>query len=560
MTNTFMSKQILFDEKARIALKKGADQLANTVKVTLGPKGRNVVLDKGFGAPIITKDGVTVAKEIELEDKFENIGAEIVKEASSKTGDVAGDGTTTATILAQAMIKEGLKMVSSGVSPIDIKKEMEKRIKEIVKNLKEMSKQISSKEEIAQVASISANDKEIGNIIAEAMDSVGKDGVITVEEGQSFGVTKEVVEGMQFDRGYVSPYMVTNSDNMKAEFDDPYILITDKKISSLQEILPLLEKLAQSGKKDLVIIADDIEGEALATFVVNKLRGSFNVLAIKAPGFGDRRKEMLEDIAILTGGRVISEEVGLKMENTEITELGRARKVVSTKDNTTIVEGKGSEENIKDRVAQIKKAIELSDSDFDKEKLQERLAKLSGGIAVIKVGAATETEMKEKKDRIEDALSATKAAVEEGVVPGGGIALAAASDFTKLVSDNQNEKKHTTVGGKIVDNAVLEPIKQIADNAGKDGSIVLFEIIRKHAEGNKNIGYNAGENKFEDMMKAGIVDPTKVTRSALQNATSAAIMFLTVEAVVTDKPSEKGEGGGMPAGMPGMGGGGMPMM
>ena len=555
-----MAKQILFDEKARSALKKGADQLANTVKVTLGPKGRNVVLDRGFGAPTITKDGVTVAKEIELEDKFENIGAEIVKEASSKTGDIAGDGTTTATILAQSIIEEGLKMVSAGVSPIDIKIEIEKKVRKIVKNLKEMSKQISSKEEIAQVASISANDKEIGNIIAEAMESVGKDGVITVEEGQAFGVIKEVVEGMQFDRGYVSPYMVTNSDTMKAEFEDPYILITDKKISSLQEILPLLEKLAQSGKKDLVIIADDIEGEALATFVVNKLRGAFNVLAVKAPGFGDRRKEMLEDIAILTGGRVISEEVGLKLENTEIEDLGRARKVVSTKDDTTVVEGKGEEGKIKDRVSQIKKAIEISDSDFDKEKLQERLAKISGGVAVIKVGAATETEMKEKKDRIEDALAATKAAVEEGVVPGGGIALAVAGEAVDQLIEESEDGTKLKPGEKIIDNAILEPIKQIASNAGKDGSLVLYEILKEHRAGNKNFGYNAATNKFEeDVMKAGIVDPTKVTRSALQNATSAAIMFLTIEAVVTDKPSEKGEAGGLPAGMPGMGGG-MPMM
>jgi chaperonin GroEL len=555
-----MAKQILFDEKARSALKKGADQLANTVKVTLGPKGRNVVLDRGFGAPTITKDGVTVAKEIELEDKFENIGAEIVKEASSKTGDIAGDGTTTATILAQSIIEEGLKMVSAGVSPIDIKIEIEKKVVKIVNNLKEMSKQISSKEEIAQVASISANDKEIGNIIAEAMESVGKDGVITVEEGQAFGVIKEVVEGMQFDRGYVSPYMVTNSDTMKAEFEDPYILITDKKISSLQEILPLLEKLAQSGKKDLVIIADDIEGEALATFVVNKLRGAFNVLAVKAPGFGDRRKEMLEDIAILTGGRVISEEVGLKLENTEIEDLGRARKVVSTKDDTTVVEGKGEEGKIKDRVSQIKKAIEISDSDFDKEKLQERLAKISGGVAVIKVGAATETEMKEKKDRIEDALAATKAAVEEGVVPGGGIALAVAGEAVDQLIEESEDGTKLKPGEKIIDNAILEPIKQIASNAGKDGSLVLYEILKEHRAGNKNFGYNAATNKFEeDVMKAGIVDPTKVTRSALQNATSAAIMFLTIEAVVTDKPSEKGEAGGLPAGMPGMGGG-MPMM
>lgn len=551
-----MSKQILFDEKARTALKKGVDQLSNTVKVTLGPKGRNVVLDKGFGSPIITKDGVTVAKEIELDDKFENIGAEIVKEAASKTNDVAGDGTTTATILAQSMINEGLKLVSAGVCPIDIKKSIEKSVKDVVKNLKSMSKQISSKEEIAQVASISANDKEIGDIISEAMEAVGKDGVITVEEGQSFGVNKEVVEGMQFDNGYVSPYMITNADKMKAEFDDPSILITDKKISSLQEILPLLEKLAQSGKKDLVIIADDIEGEALATFVVNKLRGAFNVLAIKVPGFGDRKKEILEDIAVITDGKVISEEVGLKLENTEIKDLGHARKVVSTKENSTIVEGKGNEGKIKDRVSQIKKAMEMSDSDFDKEKLQERLAKLSGGVAVIKVGAATETEMKEKKYRIEDALSATKAAVEEGVVPGGGIA------FVKSVSKNK-ENNGESIGDKIVYNALLSPMRQIALNAGKDGSFIFHEVLKNQKEkDNNDIGYNASSDKFEDMMSAGIVDPTKVARSALQNATSAAVMFLTIEAVVTDKPEEKSEGGmpaGMGGGMPGMGGG-MPMM
>lgn len=552
-----MAKQILFDEEARSALKRGADQLANTVKVTLGPKGRNVVLDKGYGAPIITKDGVTVAKEIVLEDKFENIGAEIVKEASSKTGEIAGDGTTTATILAQAMINEGLKMVSSGVSPINIKQEIEEKVEKIVKNLKAMSKQISTKEEIAQVASISANDKEIGNIIAEAMESVGKNGVITVEEGQSFGVTKEVVEGMQFDKGYISPYMVTNAETMKSEFSDVHILITDKKISTLQEILPLLEKLAGLNKRDLVIIADDIEGEALSTIVVNKIRGAFNILAIKAPGFGDRRKEMLEDIAILTGGKVISMEVGLKLETTEVEDLGSARKVSSTKDNTVIIDGRGDEAKIKNRVNQIQKAIENSDSDFDKEKLSERLAKLAGGVAVIKVGAATETEMKEKKDRIDDALAATKAAVEEGIVPGGGIALAMASDFTKLVKNSDELQKNLSAGERIVDNAVLEPIKQIAANAGKDGSIILFEIIKRHIEGGKNIGYNAAEHKFEDMMEAGIVDPTKVTRSALQNAASAAVMFLTIEAVVTDKPAESGCSHG--GGMQGMGGG-MPMM
>jgi chaperonin GroEL len=549
-----MSKQIIYNEKARNALKQGVDKLANAVKVTLGPKGRNVVLDKGFGAPTITKDGVSVAKEIELEDKFENIGAEMVKEVASKTNDIAGDGTTTATILAQAMISEGLKLVSSGVGPMEIKQGIEEKVKQVVSKLKEMSKRISAKEEIAQVASISANDKEIGNIIAEAMESVGKDGVITVEEGQSFGVEKEVVEGMQFDKGYVSPYMITNADSMKAEFEDPYILITDKKVSSVQEILPLLEKMAQAGKKDLVIIADEIEGEALATFVVNKLRGTFNVLGIKAPGFGDRRKAMLEDIAILTGGKVISEDVGLKLENVEMEDLGKARKVVSSKEDTTIIEGKGDEGAIKSRVEQIRKEIEMSDSDFDKEKLQERLAKLSGGVAVIKVGAATETEMKEKKDRIEDALNATRAAVEEGVVPGGGLALALAGDAFEELTD----KKEDSAGTKIVDSAILEPIKQIAANAGKDGSLILYNIMAAHKKGETGIGYNAAKNKFENLIEAGVVDPTKVVRSALENAASAAAMFLTTEAVITDKPEEKehNHGGGAAPDM----GGGMPMM
>lgn len=532
--------------------------MANTVKITLGPKGRNVVIGKSFGAPQITKDGVTVAKEIELEDKFENIGAEIVKEVASKTNDAAGDGTTTATILAQAMITEGLKLVSSGVSPIEIRKGIEKKVSAMVAKLKTMSKQISTREEIAQVASVSANDKEIGEKIAEAMYKVGaKDGVVTVEESQSFGVDVEIVEGMQFDKGYVSPYMITNADSMKAEFQNPYILITDKKIASIQEVLPLLEKMAQSGKKDLVIIAEEIEGEALATFVVNKLRGTFNVLGIKAPGFGDRRKEMLEDIAVLTGARVISEEVGLKLENAVMSDLGQARKVVSTKDDTTVVDGKGDELKIKNRISQIRKELEISDSDFDKEKLQERLAKLSGGVAVIKVGAATETEMKEKKDRIEDALNATRAAVEEGVVAGGGLALAHAGNAFEELTD----KKEDDPGVRIVDTAILEPIKQIAANAGKDGSLILYNIIKENRQGRVNVGYNAAINKFEDMFEAGIVDPTKVVRSALENAASAAIMFLTTEAVIADKPEEKGHdhGGGMPAGMGGMGGGMMGM-
>lgn len=551
-----MSKQIIFDEKARLALKKGADQLANAVKVTLGPKGRNVVIDKGYGSPIVTKDGVTVAKEIELEDKFENIGANIVKEVSSKTNDIAGDGTTTATVLAQAIINNGLKLVAAGVNPIEIRKDIEDRVAEIVASLKKMSKNISTKEEIAQVGSISANDEEIGQIIAEAMDSVGKEGVITVEEGQSFGIEKEVVEGMQFDKGYASPYMITNSDTMKAEMNDPYILITDQKVSSLQEILPLLEKLAQAGKKDLVIIADEIEGEALATFVVNKLRGTFNVLAVKAPGFGDRRKEMLQDIAILTGARVISEEVGLKLDKAEIEDLGKARKVVSSKDNTTIIDGAGNKKEIEERVGQIRKQKDLSDSNFDKEKLQERLAKLSGGVAVIKVGAATETEMKEKKYRVEDALNATKAAVAEGVVPGGGLALAVAcygvdfAGFEKELKDSSS----LSAGAKIINQSVLEPIRQIANNSGVDGSLILQRIIEENKDAKEVRGYNAANGEFVDMIKSGIVDPTKVVRSALENAASAAMMFLTTEAVITDKPEEKGKdnSASSPAGM-GMG-------
>ncbi len=550
-----MSKQIIFDEKARKALKEGVDKLANAVKVTLGPKGRNVVIEKSYGSPTITKDGVTVAKEIELEDKIENIGAEIIKEAASKTNDSAGDGTTTATILTQAMISEGLKMVASGVNPIEIKKSIESRVAEILAKLKEMSKTISTQDEIAQVASISANDKEIGDKIAEAINKVGKDGVVTVEEGQSFGVEVETVEGMQFDQGYVSPYMITDTESMKAEFKDVPILITDKKISSVQEILPLLEKMAQEGKKDLVIIAEDVEGEALTTFVVNKLRGTFNVLGIKAPGFGDRRKAMLEDIAILTGGKVISEETGMKLETAEIEDLGHSARVVSTKENTTIVDGKGDADAIQKRIEQIKKEIKMSDSDYDKEKLQERLAKLAGGVAVIKVGAATETEMKEKKDRIEDALHATRAAQAEGIVPGGGISLALAGNaFDEII-----EKKSDDIGSKIVNKAILEPIKQIAANAGKDGSLILFNIIKENRKGGETIGYNAREDKFENMIEAGIVDPTKVVRNALENATSAAIMFLTIEAVVTDSPENKEEhdhGGGMSAGM----GGGMPMM
>jgi len=527
-----MAKQIIYDDKARVALKKGVDQLANAVKVTLGPKGRNVVIDHGFGSPTITKDGVTVAKEIDLDDKFENVGAALVKEVASKTNDTAGDGTTTATVLAQAMINEGLKLVAAGINPIEIRQGIEKEVSEVINKLKKMSKQISTKEEIAQVASISANDPEIGKIIAEAIESVGNEGVITVEEGQSFGVEKEVVEGMQFDKGYVSHYMVTNTETMKAELDDPYILITDRKVAAVQEILPLLEKVLQTGKKDLVVIADEIEGEALTTFVVNKLRGVFNVVGIKAPGFGDRRKAMLEDIAILTGGRVISEEVGLKLETADLSDLGQARRVIVSKDNTTIVDGKGDKKAIQERIEQIKREQELADSDFDRDKLQERLAKLSGGVAVIKVGAATEVEMKEKKSRIEDALNATRAATMEGVVPGGGLALALASEAFDL-NDN------SSVGRKIVAGAILEPIKQIAANAGQDGSFILYNIIDKNKDGNKPIGYNAISGKFEDMVEAGIIDPTKVVRCALENAASAAMMSLTTEAIITDKKEEK---------------------
>ena len=543
-----MSKQILYNEQARQDMKRGVDKLANAVKVTLGPKGRNVVLATGYGSPTITKDGVTVAKDIELEDKFENLGAELVKEVASKTNDVAGDGTTTATVLAQAIITEGIKNVTSGANPLAIKSGIEKGVNHLVENLKKISKNIDSKEEIAQVASISANDKEIGEIIAEAMDSVGKDGVITVEESQSFGITKEVVEGMQFDKGYISPYMITNPDKMEAEYEDPYILLTDKKISSLKEVLPILEKVVQSGKKDIVIIADDIDGEALATFVVNKLKGTFNALGIKAPGFGDRRKSTLEDIAILTGATVITEEVGLKLENVELSSLGSARKVVATKDSTTIVEGKGKKEELEDRIKQIKKELENSDSDFDKEKLQERLAKLSGGVAVIKVGAATETEMKEKKHRIEDALAATKAAVQEGIVVGGGVALIRASkDLEKVEVVGEEE-----IGLNILRRAIEMPIRQIAENAGRDGSVISEQVKNSNE---LNYGYNAKDDKFEDLVKAGVVDPTKVVRSALQNASSIGALFLTTEAVVADLPSkDDGHDHGMPnmGGYPGM--------
>lgn len=545
-----MPKQILFDEKARRALKKGVDKLADTVKVTLGPKGRNVVLDKGYGAPHITNDGVSIAKEIELEDKFENIGASIVKEVATKTNDIAGDGTTSATVLAQAIIGEGFKNVAAGANPLAIRNGLQKGSAAVVEALKKISKTISNKAEIEQVATISAQDAEIGGMLADIMHELGKDSVITVEESQTFGLSKEVVEGMQFDKGFVSPYMITNTERMEAEYEDPYILIADKKISSLQELVPVIEKIAKAGKKELVIIAEDIDGEALTTLIVNKIGGRFNSLAVKAPGFGDRRKEMLQDIAVLTGGQVISEEVGLKLENIELKMLGRARKVVATKENTTIIEGKGNKKEIDARIALIKKQIEKSDSDFDKEKFQERLAKMAGGVAVIKVGAATEVEMKAKKDKIEDALNATKAAVEEGIVAGGGVALIRALSALDNIKVDDEEK----IGVKILKRALEEPLRQIAQNAGKDGAVVAAEVKK----GNGGFGYNAATDEYVDLIKAGIIDPTKVVRSALEHAVSAASMLLTTEAVVTDLPEKKscdhGSQPGMQGGMPGMGG------
>jgi len=542
-----MSKQILFDEKARAALKRGIDKLAATVRVTLGPIGRSVILDKGFGSPTITNDGVTVAKEIELEDKYENVGAQLLQEVASKTNDIAGDGTSTAVLLTQAIFGAGLKNVAAGANPLAIRSGIEKGVIAVVKELQEkISRPVSTRGEIQQVASISANNLEIGKIIAEAMEKVGKDGVITVEESQSFGLEMEVTEGMQFDHGYVSPYMITNSEKMAAEYENPYILITDKKVSALSEILPLLEKMAQAGKKDLVVLADDIEGEALATFVVNKLRGAFNVLAIKAPGFGDRKKELLQDIAALTGGKVISEEVGLKLENTTLKDLGQSRRVISTKDNSTIVGGKGQKQAIQDRIINIKRELEIATSDFDKEKLQERLAKLTGGVAVIKVGAATETAMKEKKFKVEDAVHATKAAVEEGVVVGGGVALLRCLDVLESLALKGDE----VLGLEILKRALEEPLRQIAANSGQDSSVV----VEKVKQGNMNYGYDAAKNEFKDLVVAGIVDPTKVTRTALQNAASIASLLLTTDAIVTDLPGKDDKGNaGMPGGMPGAG-------
>ncbi|MBM3257777.1 MAG: chaperonin GroEL [Candidatus Nealsonbacteria bacterium] len=526
-----MAKQIIYKEDARKRLKQGADKLANAVKVTLGPKGRNVVLDKGFGSPTITNDGVSIAKDIELEDKVENLGAEIVKEVAEKTNDVAGDGTTTAVVLAQAIITEGLKNVEAGANPLALRKGIEKGVEKIVESLKGNSKKITSKEEIAQVATISAEDKELGSLIAEVMSEVGKDGVITVEESKAFGIQKEIVKGLQFDKGYVSAYMITDTERMEAVFEDPYILITDKKISSIQEIVPVLEKVVQAGKKELVIIADEVDGEALATLVVNKLRGIFSALAIKAPGFGDRRKDVLQDIAVVTGAEVISEEVGLKLENIELKQLGQARRVVSTKENTTIVEGKGDKEKIDARIKQIKKEMEMTESDFDKEKMQERLAKLVGGVAVIKVGAVTEIEQKAKQHKTEDALNATRAAVEEGIVPGGGVALIRAIsslDELKLEGDE-------LTGLNILRRSLEAPIRQIAQNAGIDGAVV----VQKVKEGKDGFGFNAQTMEYQDLLQSGIVDPTKVVRGALQNAASAVSMFLTTEVVVAEKPEPK---------------------
>jgi len=541
------AKELLFDTEARAKLKRGVDQLAEAVKVTLGPKGRNVVIDKKFGSPTVTKDGVTVAKEVELQDPIENMGAQMVKEVATKTSDLAGDGTTTATVLAQAIFREGLKNVTAGANPMELKRGIEKAVEVIVGELKSLSVPSAGKKEIAQVGSISANnDKEIGNLIADAMEKVGKDGVITVEEAKGLETTLETVDGMQFDRGYLSPYFVTDPEKMEAVLDDPYILIHDKKISAMKDLLPVLEKVAQAGKP-LLIIAEDVEGEALATLVVNKLRGTLKVAGVKAPGFGDRRKEMLRDISILTAGQVVSDEVGFKLENATLNDLGRAKRVVVDKDNTTIVDGKGKQADIQGRIGEIRGAIEKSTSDYDREKLQERLAKLAGGVAVIHVGAATETEMKEKKARVEDALHATRAAVEEGIVPGGGVALLRAQGALDKVKGLSEDEK---IGVDIVRRAIEEPVRMIAQNAGAEGSIVVARIKESK---DKAFGYNAASDEYEDLIKSGVIDPTKVTRTALQNAASIAGLLLTTECVVVEKKEEKPA----PAGPPGGGMGGM---
>jgi chaperonin GroEL len=548
-----MVKQITFNEDARKKLKEGVDILANAVRVTLGPKGRNVIIDRSYGGPIVTKDGVTVAKEIELEDKLQNMGAELVKEVASKTNDVAGDGTTTATVLAQAMVEEGMKLVSAGVDPQALRRGMERAVQTVVEQIKNQSETVSG-DMIKQVASISANDPELGSIIAEAMQKVTDSGVITVEEGQSFGIEVEIVEGMEFDKGYLSPYMVTNTENMTSEYSDAPILIADQKISSIQSILPLLESIAGSGKKELVIIAEDLDGEALTTLIVNKLRGAFNALAIKAPAFGDRKKAILEDIAILTGATVVSEERGMKLESVTLEHLGKARRVISTKDKTTIVDGVGDKSKIEERVVQIKKQIEQSTSDFDKEKLKERMAKLSGGVAVIKVGAASEVEMKEKKLRIEDAVNATKAAVAEGIVAGGGVALMRAQkSLTQLRVDIERTNKDESLGVEIIERAVEKPLFYIAQNAGAKGDVVVEKVKAEYGSS----GYNALRDVYEpDMIIAGIIDPAKVTRSAVENAASVAMMILTAEAAITELPKKDSESQHDHSGM----GGGMGMM
>jgi chaperonin GroEL len=541
-----ISKEIKFGEEARRSLERGVDKLADSVKITLGPKGRNVVLDRKFGSPTITNDGVTIARDIDLEDPWENLGCQLVKEVAIKTNDVAGDGTTTATVLAQAMIKEGLKNVAAGANPMIMRKGIEKAVAAVTDAIKDQSHSVESKEAIAQVAAISANDPEIGEIIADAMEKVGRDGVITVEESQSLGTQLEVVEGMMFDRGYISHYMITNTEKMEAVLDDPYILINDKKISSISEVLPVLEKVVQTNKP-LLLIAEEVEGEALATLVLNKLRGTFTCIAVKAPAFGERRKAMLEDIAVLTKGQVVSEDLGITMENVTLEMLGRARQVVVKKEETIIIDGAGGEEDVKDRIANIKRQLEETDSEYDREKLQERMAKLAGGVAVIQVGAATETELKEKKHRMEDALAATKAAVEEGIVSGGGVALISVMNAVDGIEAQGDE----LTGIKLVKKALEEPLRQIANNAGVEGSVVV-EKVKEAAEG---VGYNVLSNVYENMIEAGIIDPAKVTRSAVQNAASIAAMVLTTEAVVTESPKEDdlkamaGMGGGMPPGM-----------
>lgn len=543
-----MAKQILFDEKARQAIKRGIDQLASAVKITLGPKGRNVALGKSFGGPQITNDGVTIAKEIELEDKFEDMGAELAKEVASKTNDAVGDGTTTSVVLMQSIINEGLKYTTAGVNVVALRRALEEGRDEVVSELKKMSKPIKSKEEVEHVATISAESKELGKIIAEAIEEVGKDGAVTVEESQGTGIEKEVVEGMQFDRGYVSPYMITNAERMEAVIEDPYIVITDKKISSIQDMVPLLEKLVKTGKKEVVIIAEDVEGDALATLVVNRLRGGLNALAVKAPGFGDRRKEMLEDIAVVTGGKVISEEVGLKLENVDLSMLGRARRVVSDKDNTTIVGGKGKKEDIEKRIKQIRSQIEKTTSEYDREKLEERLAKLSGGVAVIRVGAATETEMKYIKLKIEDAVAATKAALAEGIVPGGGVALFKAAVILSDRWGKERTNPETEAARSILLRALEDPLSQIAVNAGKRTGEITAKLREKLAGDTKsNPGYDAFNDKIvSDMVKEGIIDPAKVVRSALENAVSVAAMFLTTEAAVAELPKKEDKTPSMP--------------